>query len=149
MSNPETRREALDARAIDTKAIAAIRFRYLLMATSCAAIDLVFSLAFYAVTEAWDSAPRNIGSGLLVFLGVNYLLSSRLFAPIRRYLEGQATFEETQRRITQLPILTARNVAILAAMLVMFRLVASNLAPNPLPITLADLVTLCIILPVF
>ena len=149
MSNPETRREALDARAIDTKAIAAIRFRYLLMATSCTAIDLVFSLAFYAVTDAWETAPRNIASGLLVFLGINYLLSSRLFAPIRRYLEGHATFEETQRRITQLPILTARNVAILAAMLVMFRLVASNLTPNPLPITLADLVTLCIILPVF
>lgn len=144
MSDPNTRREAVDA-----KAIAAIRFRYLLMATSCTAIDLTFSLAFYAVTDAWESAPRNIGSGLLVFLGLNYLLSSRLFAPIRRYLEGHATFEETQRRITQLPILTARNVAILAAMLVVFRLVTSNLAPNPLPLTLSDLVTLCVILPVF
>lgn len=149
MSDPKTRREVLDVKAVDAKAIAAIRFRYLLMATSCTAIDLVFSLAYYAVTGAWDSAPRNIGSGLLVFLGLNYLLSSRLFEPIRRYLEGRATFDETQRRITQLPILTARNVAILAAVLVAFRLTTSNLTPNPLPNTISDLVALCIILPVF
>jgi len=149
MSDPKTRREVIDVKAVDARAIAAMRHRYLLVATSCAAIDLAFSFVYYAVTGAWESAPRNIGSGLLVFFVANYFLSSRLFEPIRRYLEGHATFEETQRRITQLPILTARNVGIMAAVLVVFRLVASNLTPNPVPVTLPDLVTLSIILPIF
>ncbi|WP_395712167.1 adenylate/guanylate cyclase domain-containing protein [Reyranella sp.] len=144
MSDPKTRRELASATAV-----AAIRRRYLLMATSCAGIDVAFSLVFYALNGVWSSAPRSIGTGLLVFLGVNYFLSSRLFAPIERYLAGNARFEETQRRITQLPILTARNVAILAAVLIVFRLVTGNLNTDLPPVTLPDLVTLCIILPVF
>jgi class 3 adenylate cyclase len=148
MSDPKNRREVLD-KAVDAKAIAAARRRYLLVATSCAAIDLAFSFVYYLVTGAWESAPRNVSSGLLVFLGLNYFLSSRLFAPIQHYLEGQATFDDTQQRLTQLPILTARNVGIMAAVLIVFRLVTSNLTPNPAPVTIPDLVTLSIILPVF
>lgn len=144
MSDPKTKRELASA-----KAVAAMRQRYLLMATSCAAIDVAFSLVYYTLYGVWSSAPLNIGLGLLFFLGVNYVLSVRLFAPIERYLSGGASFEETQRRITQLPILTARNVAVLAAILVVFRLGSANRNPELPPLTLPDLVTLCVILTVF
>ncbi|MFO1161653.1 MAG: adenylate/guanylate cyclase domain-containing protein [Reyranellaceae bacterium] len=140
----QTRREPAHA-----KAIVSMRRRYLLMATSCAAIDLAFSLVFYTLNGAWNAAPRSLIGGLLVFFALNWLLSSRLFAPIERFLRGGATFEETQQRLTQLPLLTARNVAILAAVLIAFRLGTGNLNPDLPPITIADLVSLCIILPVF
>jgi len=85
---------------------------------------------------------------------VNYLLSSRLFAPIERYLKGEASFEDTQRRITQLPLLTARYVAVLDLVLTIFRLSYTYLftdpgvtgVPQP---TIAQVITLCIVFPAF
>ncbi len=134
--------------------IAAIRRRYILMALSCAAVDFVFTMIFIVLTGAWSFAPRSLGGGLLLLVGVNYLLARWLFAPIQAFLEGRASFEDTQRRITQLPLLTARTVAILVAILTLFRLGATyivdvpELSGVPAP-TLADFLTLCVILPVF
>jgi class 3 adenylate cyclase len=133
--------------------IAAIRRRYLLMAISCAAIDLVFTLIFIVVVKGWSFALPSLGAGLLMLGGVNYFLASRLFSPILSYLEGHVTFEETQRRITQLPLLTARNVLILMAIVTIFRLGSNYLVNDPagdIPVpSLSDVLTLCVILPVF
>ena len=96
--------------ARDTDKIAAIRRRYLLMATSVVVIDIAFALVFFVLYDAWSFAPRSLGGGLVLLLGVNYVVSSRLFAPIERYLKGAMSFEDTQRRITQLPLLTAQSV---------------------------------------
>src|SRR5687768_8193701 len=93
--------------------IAAIRRRYLLMAVSAAGVDIAFNLVFVAMQGAWGYAPRSVGISLVLLLGVNYLVASRLFAPIALYLEGKSSFEQAQRRITQLPLRTAQAVAIL------------------------------------
>ncbi len=84
----------------------------------------------------------------------DYFLASRLFAPILSFLEGRTSFEDTQRRITQLPLLTAQNVLILMAILTVFRLGSSYFLNDPaashMPVpSLSDVLTLCIILPVF
>lgn len=134
--------------------IVAIRRRYILMAISPAAVDLVFTLIFIGLTDGWSFAPRSLGAGLLLLAGANYFLSSRLFAPIQSFLEGRTTFEETQRRITQLPLLTAQNVFMLSATVTVFRLASSYFLNDPaashVPVpTLADILTLCVILPVF
>jgi class 3 adenylate cyclase len=144
----------VSASAATPAEIAAIRRGYLLIAISAAAIDLVFSLVFLGLSGAWAFAPRSLGFGIVIMLGANYLLARHLFEPIRRYLIGKASFDDVQRRITQLPLLTARNVGILAATVTVLRLAASYLlgdpgqtvAPSP---TIADMITLCIVLPAF
>ena len=83
--------------------IAAIRRRYLLMAVSAAGVDIAFNLIFVAFNGAWSFAPRSVGISVILLVGVNYLVASRLFAPIQLYLDGKASFEQAQRRITQLP----------------------------------------------
>jgi class 3 adenylate cyclase len=134
--------------------IATIRRRYLLLTVSAAAVDIAFNLVFIVMNGAWSFAPRSLGAGLILLGGVNYLLSSRLFAPIERYLKGEASFEDTQRRITQLPLLTARYVAVLDLVLTIFRLSYTYLftdpgvtgVPQP---TIAQVITLCIVFPAF
>jgi class 3 adenylate cyclase len=134
--------------------IAATRRRYLLMATSAVALDIAFTLVFIVLTGAWSFVPRSLGASLVLLGGVNYLLSRRLFAPIERFLRGEASFEDTQRRITQLPILTAQRVGILVLVLTILRLTATYLftdssvtgVPQP---TVAQVMTLCVVLPVF
>ena len=80
--------------------------------------------------------------------------ASRLFAPIQLYLDGKATFEQAQRRITQLPLLTARAVAILELLVTLFRLGSTyfltdpGLTGVPRP-ALAQVITLCFVLPIF
>jgi len=133
---------------------AAIRRRYLLMATSSVVVDLAFALVFIVMNGAWSFAPRSLGAGIILLGGINWVVARRLFAPIERYLKGEVSFEDTQRRITQLPLLTARTVAILALLLTIFRLSATYLftdpgitgVPQP---TIAQVVTLCFVLPAF
>ena len=95
-----------------TSEISALRRRYLLMATSALPVDIAFTLVFIVMTGAWSFAPRSLGAAVVLLGGVNYLLARRLFAPIERYLEGEAKFEDIQRRLTQLPILTAQRVGV-------------------------------------
>src|SRR6266542_2456488 len=134
--------------------IAAIRRRYLLMAVSAAGVDIAFNLVFVALNGAWSFAPRSVGAGLLLLGAANLVLSTRLFAPIERYLKSETSFEDTQRRITQLPLLTARYVAILELAVTIFRLGSSYFLNDPAITgvpqpTLAQVITLCIVLPVF
>jgi class 3 adenylate cyclase len=134
--------------------IAAIRRRYLLMATSALLLDIAFTLVFIVMNGAWSFAPRSLGGSLILLGGVNYLLARRLFAPIDRYLKGEARFEGTQRRITQLPILTAQRVGVLVLVLTIFRLTATYILTDPAMSdvprpTVTQVISLCIIFPVF
>ena len=74
--------------------------------------------------------------------------------PIEEYLSGKRSFEDVERRITQLPFLTAERVALLALIMVSFRVIAPYLFPDAtfrtLPTqTLADNLALCVLLPLF
>ena len=137
-----------------TSDISALRRRYLLMATSALPVDIAFTLVFIVMTGAWSFAPRSLGAAIILLGGVNYLLARRLFAPIERYLKGEAKFEDIQRRLTQLPILTAQRVGVLMLVLTVFRLTATYVftdpgmtgVPQP---TIAQVISLCIIFPVF
>ena len=134
--------------------VTALRRRYLLMAVSAAPVDMAFALVFIVMTGAWSFAPRSLGASIVLMGLVNWLVARQLFAPIERYLRGEARFEDTQRRLTQLPILTARTVALLDLVLTIFRLTATYLftdpdltgVPQP---TIAQVITLCLVLPVF
>lgn len=101
--------------------IASIRRRYLWMATSVFFLDLAITLTFTASSGAWDNAWRSISTGVALLLVANWLFARHLFEPIRRYLEGSIPFEDIQRRLTQLPLLSARATAILAFSLWVFR----------------------------
>jgi len=144
-----------DSTAIATAAeIGALRRRYLLRAVSAAGVDIIFTTVFVAFADAWAYAPRSIAIGLFLLLGVNALVCRRLFIPIEEYLSGRRRFEDMERRITQLPVLTAARVALLALAMVGFRVAAPYLWPDEtlraLPTqTLADNVALCLLLPFF
>ena len=66
--------------------IAAIRRRYLWMATSVFFLDLAITLVFTTSSGAWDNAWRSIGIGVALLLVVNWLYDRYLFEPIRHYL---------------------------------------------------------------
>lgn len=134
--------------------IGALRRQYLLRAVSAAGVDIVFTTVFVAFADAWAYAPRSLAVGLFLLLGVNYLVCRSLFVPIEEYLSGRRSFEEVERRITQLPLLTAARVCFLALLMVGFRTLAPFLFSDPslqaLPTqTLADAVALCVLLPLF
>jgi len=102
--------------------IAGLRRRYLLMATSIFALDLAITLTFSLLSGAWANAWRTIGAGLIMLLAFNWTISSRLFAPIQDYLQGKTSFDSIQRRLTQLPILSAARVGVMAFIVWSFRL---------------------------
>jgi len=100
----------------------ALQRRYVLMATSIFALDLAITLSFMVLSGAWTQAWRNVGMGAICLLLVNWLVSRWLFRPIADYLQGRVPFDAIQRRLTQLPLLTARIVGILAFVVWAFRL---------------------------
>jgi class 3 adenylate cyclase len=102
--------------------IAGLRRRYLLMAASIFALDLAITLTFSLLSGAWANAWRTIGAGVILLLAFNWTISSRLFAPIQDYLQGKTSFESIQRRLTQLPLLSAVRIGILAFLAWSFRL---------------------------
>jgi class 3 adenylate cyclase len=123
------------------------------MATSIFFLDLAITVIFTAVAGSWPNLWRSGGIGVVLLLGVNWLLARWLFEPIRHYLEGRTSFESVERRLTQLPLLTARGVAILAFVVAAFRLstpywVDSTVLLLSKP-TIADFITTCIVLTVF
>lgn len=129
--------------------IAGIRRRYLWMAVSAGFVDLAVSVFFVVLTDNWRYAPISLGAGLVLQVGLNFVLSARLFAPLDRFLRGNAQFEDVQERLTQLPLLTARHVALIALALTAFRLGLGQITPGLPPITIPDFVTLCLIMPAF
>lgn len=130
-----------------------LRRRYLWMATSIFFLDLAITLIFTINSGSWNNLWRSAGAGILL-LGIgNWLIARRLFEPIRRYLLGGSSFEHIQRRLTQLPLLTARTVGLLAIAVIGFRnstpwWVEGHVMAEIRP-TIPDFVAVLIILPVF
>lgn len=142
--------------------IAAVRRRYLWMATSIFFLDLGITLIFRAVNGKWAQIWIPETPGVVLFLVTNWLIARRLFEPIRRFLEGKIPFEAAERRLTQLPLLTARWVGLFALIAAVFRnslawwlypIPEAGLPPGAglglLPPTVAAYITLCIVLTVF
>jgi class 3 adenylate cyclase len=130
--------------------IAGIRRLYYATATSSVVIDLAAHLMFLGLWGAWATAPISLSAGLLLQGGAVLLVAWRLFLPIQRFLDGAARFEETQRRITQLPLLSARTVGLAALAVTVFRLGLSFISGPEIPRpTVVHFISLCIILPIF
>ena len=133
--------------------IASMRRRYLWMATSVFFLDLAITVIFIATADSWRNLWRSAGIGVPLLLIPNWLIARWLFEPIRRYLEGRIPFEDIQRRLTQLPLLTARAVAGLALITTIARLslpwwiAAPDVALLQKP-AIADYITTCIVLTV-
>jgi class 3 adenylate cyclase len=123
------------------------------MAVSIYFVDLAITLIFAATTGSWANFWRSEGIGLLLMLGANWLIARRLFEPIRRFLVGEMPFDDVQRRLTQLPLLTARYVGLLAVVVIAFRGSTPWWAdlPNAEAIrpTIADFIAVNVVLPVF
>ncbi len=143
----------MTASAITTAERTALRRRYLWMATSIFFLDIGIILIFRAVNGGWETTWIPALPGVVLLLGANWLLARHLFRPIDRYLAGEVEFEAIERRLTQLPLLTARWVAIFAFFLWAFRNSLSWWIPRPTVgfegLSIADYITVCIVLPVF
>ncbi len=133
--------------------IAAISRRYFWMATSVFFLDLAILLIFTLVAGAWFNFLRAVAVGALLLLGINLIAAFNLFRPVQRYLDGQIPFEDVQRRLTQLPLLTAQRVFLLTLVAWAFRFstpwwAGPSAATLPEP-AVADFVATCVILTVF
>jgi class 3 adenylate cyclase len=130
--------------------IAALRRRYLWMATSIFFLDLGITVIFMVMSGAWGNAWRTVGAGVILLLAFNWMISRRLFAPIKDYLEGRVPFASIQRRLTQLPLLSAARVGILAVIAWSFRLSIPWWAETTIaPPSIADYVVSDLVLMVF
>jgi len=130
--------------------IAALRRRYLWMATSIFFLDLGITVIFMVMSGAWSNAWRTIGAGVILLLALNWMISRQLFAPIKDYLEGRVPFESIQRRLTQLPLLSAARVGTLALIAWSFRLTIPWWTETTIPPpTIADYVVTDLVLMVF
>ena len=133
--------------------IAALRRRYLWMATSIYFVDLAISLIFTAASGSWNTLWLSGGIAVPFLLVGNWLIARRLFDPIRRFLAGELPFEQIERRLTQLPLLSARYIGLLAIVVVVFRnstpwWVVSHVL-HEAPPTIADFIVISIVIPVF
>lgn len=137
------------------KEIAGLRRRYLWMAVSIFFLDVGISVIFRIVNGGWEEIWWAVVPSALLLLGGNWLLARRLFEPIHRFLKGEATFEDTERRLTQLPLLTARWVAIIAFVLYAYRNALNWWMPEPAEAiglqrqTIADFIAVCLLVPVY
>jgi class 3 adenylate cyclase len=121
------------------------------MATSVFWLDLMIVVIFNATSDAlanvWRSALSSILLGAIVFLTARWL-----FEPVRLFLEGKASFEAAQRRLTQLPLLTARILLPLGLIAVAYRYTIPIWAPEAagrLRSTLPDAITTAVVLAIF
>ena len=137
--------------------IAAMRRRYLLLAVSIVVFDVAIAVIFRLVNGAWQDMWISVVPGIVLLVGVNGLLAHRLFEPIHRFLKGEASFESAERRLTQLPLLTAQAVAIFAFFLYAFRnslawwLPAAHIESSvglQTP-SIADYIAVCLLVPIY
>lgn len=130
-----------------------MRRRYLWMATSIFFLDLAITLIFRIVSNVWSGLWLSGGVGVALLLVANWLVAAWVFAPIRHFLKGELRFDDVQRRLTQLPLLTALTVAALTFVAWAFRLSlpfwAAYTGIVPDKPTVADYVTTLVVLVVF
>jgi class 3 adenylate cyclase len=135
--------------------IARLRRRYLWMAVSICFLDTGISVIFRLVNGGWQTLWISVVPSVALLLGLNWWLGGRLFAPIDRFLRGEVPFENIERRLTQLPLLTARWVAIFAFFLYAWRNSLSWWLPIPGAAvglqgqTIADFIAICLLLPIY
>jgi class 3 adenylate cyclase len=130
--------------------VAAIRRRYFMMVASVFVIDMAMTTLFSAISGQWQWMPRNVVSSAVALLLLNFLQARHLLTPVDRFLNGEGRFEDIQRRLTQLPILTARNVGLLTLALWTFRFHIPLFTPGQLPDTpLADSISTIVLLGFF
>ena len=130
--------------------VTAISRRYFWMATSVFFLDLAIVTIYAVIADKWRNFPIVVGFGALILIGVNFLAISRLFQPVRRYLDGEIPFDDVQRRLTQLPLLTAQRVFLLTFITWAIRLsspwwAGASAANIPVP-TIADFIATCAVL---
>jgi class 3 adenylate cyclase len=130
--------------------VTAISRRYFWMATSVFFLDLSIVTIYAVVTNTWRNFPFVVAFGAVMLIGVNFIAISRLFQPVRRYLDGEIAFDDVQRRLTQLPLLTAQRVFLLAFVTWAIRLsspwwAGPTVSNIPIP-AIADFVVTCIVL---
>ncbi|MBM3557210.1 MAG: hypothetical protein FJX47_16840, partial [Alphaproteobacteria bacterium] len=102
---------------------AAVRRYYLVMAAPFA-VDVVITAIFSTVIGDLALFVRNLViAALVLLLGVE-LAARRLFRPIQDFLDGKIEFAAIERRLTQLPLLSAQVSGLLALPLLLFRIVA-------------------------
>ncbi len=138
--------------SIGAEEIAGLRRRYLWMAVSIFLIDTGISVIFRLVNGGWDTLWISVVPSVLLLLGANLWLACRLFEPIHRFLKREAAFEEIERRLTQLPLLTARWVAIFGFVLYAWRGSLSWWMPEAIGLqapTVADYIAVCLLVPVY
>jgi class 3 adenylate cyclase len=138
----------------NAREIAGLRRRYFLMATSIAVLDLGIAVIFRLVNGGWRDMWISALPGVVLMLGGNWLVARRLFEPIHRFLRGELAFEAVERRLTQLPLLTAQWVAIFAFVLYAYRNSLSWWLPPSAAVglqgqTIADYIAVCLLLPVY
>lgn len=139
----------------NAKEIAGLRRRYLGMAVSICVLDIAISVIFRLVNGGWQTLWISVAPSVALLLGVNWWLARRLFEPIDRFLKGEIAFEAIERRLTQLPLLTAQWVAIFAFALYAWRNSLSWWMPGPQAEvglqgqTIADFIAVCLLLPVY
>jgi len=120
------------------------------MATSIFFLDLAIIFIFMVMSGAWGNAWRTVGAGVVLLLGLNWMISRRLFQPIQDYLEGRVPFDAIQRRLTQLPLLSATRIGIIALVAWSFRLsIPWWTETTILPPSIADYVVTDLVLTIF
>jgi class 3 adenylate cyclase len=132
-----------------------MRRRYIQMATSVFVLDLAILTGFNLLSGSWANAWRTIGIGVIFLLVFNWTVARWLFRPIDDYLNGRLPFAAIQRRLTQLPLLTARSVGLLTLVIWAFRLSlpwwVAPPVPSPLLLgpTVADYCVTVVVLAIF
>jgi class 3 adenylate cyclase len=135
--------------------IAALRRRYLWMAVSIFVFDTAISVIFRLVNGGWETLWTSVVPGVALLLVANGWLARRLFEPVDRFLKGEASFEAIERRLTQLPLLTAQWVAIFAFLLYAWRGSLGWWMPGPAAAiglqgqTVVDFIAVCLLVPVY
>jgi len=125
-----------------------VRAYYLAMAIPCE-LDIVISAIYCWVHGLWDLFLSNLIMDLVVLLGGAMIMAHRLIRPIADYLFRDGQFTDIQRRLTQLPLLSAQGYVLLYAPLMLFRVLLPKIGVQLDPLipvaTWADIIATLII----
>ncbi len=115
--------EAVGMRGATAAEIANLRRRYLYMATSIFFLDLAITVIFMVLSDAWGNAPAYGGRGRDPVAGLQLDDLQPIVRADRGYLENRRCLSSIQRRLTQLPVLSAARIhGIMAFVVWSFRL---------------------------
>ena len=107
----------------------ALERRYYILMASVFLVDMVIAGIFMAFMDSWELFWRILLSSFLMLGIANLLIAWRQFAPIARFLETGENFAAIERRMTQLPLQSARNVLLLTLPTLAFRIGSPFIVP--------------------